>query len=150
VALTIQLIKQNQIEDAKAVIVNGCLEFFGRQPVDFEDMADISLHYAPPAGTFLVLLDDKKVVGTGAIRRLDAETCELKRMWILPFYRAQGYGRKIAERLFDFARHAGYKRIRLDTVPELERANKLYRRLGFYLIERYHSGHGTIFMEKLL
>jgi putative acetyltransferase len=56
----------------------------------------------------------------------------------------------MCELLFDFARSAGYKRVRLDTVPILPAANKLYRRLGFYEIERYNDGPGTIFMEKRL
>jgi len=149
-AVTIQPLEPPQIEAARAVITAGCLEFFGTLPVDFEDMADISKQYAAPAGTFLVLLDGKRVVGTGAIRRLDAETCELKRLWFLPEYRGRGLGREMAGCLFEFARAAGYKRIRLDSVPELAAANKLYQRLGFYLIERYHEGHGTIFMEKSL
>ena len=60
-AVTIQPLKQNQIEDAKAVIAAGCFEFFGRPPVDFEDMADVASHYAAPTGTFLVLLDENRV-----------------------------------------------------------------------------------------
>lgn len=147
--LTIQPLHRRQIEDAKAVIIQGCFEFFGHAPMDFEDMADLS-DYAPPSGTFLVLLDGNRVVGTGAIRRLDAQTCELKRMWFLPDYRGKGDGRKMAESLFEFARSAGYQRVRLDTTEVLERANRLYRRLGFYPIERYNDGHGTIFMEKQL
>jgi ribosomal protein S18 acetylase RimI-like enzyme len=149
VNLAIQPLKSSQIEDAKAVIIKGCFEFFGRAPMDFEDMTDIS-NYVSPSGTLLVLLDYNRVVGTGAIRRLDVQTCELKRMWFLPDYRGKGYGRKMAELLFEFARSAGYKRVRLDTTEILERANKLYRRLGFQPIERYNEGHGTIFMEKQL
>jgi len=148
--LAIQPLKPMQIEEAKAVITEGCFEFFGKTPADFEDMTDISTRYAAPAGTFLVLMDGDRVVGTGAVRRLDAETCELKRMWFLPAYRGRGLGTQMAERLFKFARAAGYKRIRLDTAAELKAANKLYQRLGFYFIERYHEGHGTIFMEMVL
>jgi hypothetical protein len=44
----------------------------------------------------------------------------------------------------------GYQRVRLDTLTLLESANRLYRRLGFYPIERYNDGPGTIFMEKRL
>lgn len=149
-SLTIQPLKPSQIEEAKAVITKGCFEFFGRLPADFEDMADLSSHYGAPGGTFLVLMDGDQVVGTGAIRRLDARTCELKRMWFLPAYRGRGLGTKMAGLLLEFARAAGYKQIRLDTAPELKTANKLYQRLGFYFIERYNEGHAAIFMEKRL
>ena len=149
-AVTIQPLRPDQIEAAMAVVIAGGVEFFGRPPVECDDMADLGSHYAAPSGTFLVLLDAGRVVGTGAIRRFEAETCELKRMWFLPPYRGRGWGTMMAEKLFEFARGAGYKRIRLDTTPELEAANRLYRRLGFYPIERYHAGVGTIFMERLL
>ena len=149
-AITIQRLTDSQIEAAKSVIAEGCLEFFGRPPAKFEDMDSISSMYREPAGTFLVLLDGQRVVGTGAIRRLDEQTCELKRMWFLPAYRGKGYGARMSEALLQFARSAGYKRVRLDTTPELAAANRLYRRLGFYPIERYNDGPGAIFMEKCL
>jgi putative acetyltransferase len=148
--LTIQRLTDRHIEVAKAVIAQGCLEFFGQPPAEFQDMDRISSVYTEPFGTFLVLLDGEQVVGTGAIRRLDEQFCELKRMWFLPAYRGKGHGTRMCEALFEFARSAGYKRIRLDTVPVLAAANRLYQRLGFYPIERYNDGPGTIFMEKCL
>jgi putative acetyltransferase len=149
-ALAIQPISSGQIEAAKAVITEGCFEFFGEAPVAFEDMSDVSRHYNAPCGTFLVLMDERRVVGTGAIRRLDEQTCELKRMWFLPAYRGKGHGTRMFEMLLEFARLAGYRRMRLDTVPVLNAANKLYRRLGFYPIEHYNDGPGIIFLEKQL
>jgi putative acetyltransferase len=146
--LTIQRLKPDQIDAAKAVVIAGCLEFFDHIPTFFEDMDQIATRYAEPSGIFLVLMDGDRVVGTGAIRRLDDETCELKRMWFLPEYRGQGQGTKMSELLFEFARAAGYKRIRLDTSPLLLAANKLYQRLGFRPIDRYNAGPGEIFMEK--
>ncbi|HUA64272.1 MAG TPA: GNAT family N-acetyltransferase [Alphaproteobacteria bacterium] len=146
-ALTIQRLTDSQIEAAKAVIAEGCLEFFGGPPAEFEDMDNISSMYREPFGIFLVLLDGERVVGTGAVRRLDEQTCELKRMWFLPAWRGKGYGARMSEALLQFARSAGYKRVRLDTTPVLAAANRLYRRLGFYPIERYNYGPGTIFME---
>jgi putative acetyltransferase len=149
-ALTIQRLSDSQIEAAKSVITRVCCEFFGETPVDFEDMDEIFSSYASPSGTFLVLMDGQQVVGTGAIRRLDEQTCELKRMWFLPAYRGKGYGARMAELLLEFARSAGYTRVKLDTSPVLAAANKLYQRLGFHPIERYNDGPCTIFMEKRL
>ncbi len=149
-ALQIQLLNSSQIEEAKAVITAGCFEFFGEAPANFEDMDRISSQYAKPSGIFLVLMDNERVVGTGSIRRLDEQICELKRMWFLPAYRGKGFGTRMAELLFEFARSAGYRRVLLDTVPLLKAANRLYQRSGFYPIERYNDGPGTIFMEKCL
>ncbi len=146
----IQRMADDQVEAAKAVIRAGALEFFGEKPHGFEDMEAELFQYREPTGTFLVLTDDERVVGTGAIRRLDDETCELKRMWFLPPYRGRGYGMMMSEMLLDFARAAGYRRIRLDSAEILTAAHKMYLRLGFYPIERYNAGPATIFMEKML
>lgn len=94
-ALTIQQLNASQVEAAKAVIAAGCLEFFGQAHADLADMDHISSHYVRPSGIFLVLMDENRVVGTGAIRRLDDQTCELKRMWFLPAYRGKGDGTRI-------------------------------------------------------
>jgi len=52
VNLIIQPLSQNQIEDAKDVVTEGCFEFFGRPPLDFEDMENVSPHYIAPSGIF--------------------------------------------------------------------------------------------------
>ncbi len=59
---------------------------------------------------------------------------------------------KLAQRLLDFARNIGYKKVRLDTLDEQKQvpALKLYKRLGFYAIERYNDSFCTVFMEKML
>jgi putative acetyltransferase len=148
--VAIERLSEGQVQAAKGVIAAGCREFFGEEPADFRDMEKVSVEYREPWGTFLVLLDGECVVGTGAIRRLDEETCELKRMWFLPAYRGKGWGTRMAELLLAFARGAGYKRVRLDTSPLLAAANRLYARLGFQAIERYNCGPCTVFMEKRL
>ena len=113
-------------------------------------MDEVLSQYAEPSGIFLVLKDGDRVVGTGAIRRLDDQTGELKRMWFLPAYRGQGHGARMARLLLEFANSAGYQRVRLDTSPVLAAANKLYQRLGFRPIERYNDGPCAVFMEKVL
>lgn len=61
-------------------------------------------------------------------------------------------GWQIAQILFDFARQAGYRKVRLDLANEERQpeALKLYRRLGFYPIGRYNDSPYNIFMERLL
>ena len=116
------------------------------------DIEHVQSHYFDQNGMFLVLLNDEQVVGTGAIRKLNDEICELKRMWFLRQYRGQGWGWKMAQMLFDFANQAGYRKVRLDLANEKRQlqALKLYRKLGFYPIERYNDSSCNVFMEKLL
>jgi putative acetyltransferase len=156
----IKLIQQYQIEQAKQIITAVCLEILQGAVTEEEfkrfdslsDIENVQSHYFGNRGMFLVLVDGEQVVGTGAIRRLDDEICELKRMWFLKEYRGQGFGWKMAQMLFSFARQTGYRKVRLDLANEerQSQALKFYRKLGFYPIERYNDGSCTVFMEKVL
>jgi putative acetyltransferase len=88
----------------------------------------------------------------GGIRRLEEEICELKKMWILKDYRAQGWGVRIARELFAFAKKAGYKKVRLELFdpPKQQRAKAFYQELGFYEIAPYRDSPAKLCMEKLL
>jgi putative acetyltransferase len=156
--LAIEPIQSHHIEEVKKVIVTACCEIFQISEdilSQYNDMSDIDnarSHYLDNQGNFLVLLDCNKVVGSGGIRRLSDEICELKRMWFLKDYRGRGWGKKMTRILFDFAQNAGYKKMRLDLVnPQIQaRAFEFYQRLGFYQIARYNDSICTIFMEKTL
>lgn len=142
----IKPIQQDQLAQAQQVIVAVCLEIWQdilteenlRRYDSMSDIKNVQSHYFDNHGTFLVLVDGERVVGTGAIRKLDDEICELKRMWFLKKYRGQGLGWKMAQMLFDFAKQAGYRKVRLDLANQERQpqALKFYSRLGFYSIER--------------
>ncbi len=66
------------------------------------------------------------------MKKLDAQRCELKRLYIRPAFRGQGLARRLVERLLTDARSEGYQAMLLDTFPFLSGAIRLYRTLGFY------------------
>ncbi len=118
---------------------------FCDQHGEFRDVDEVQRHYFDRQGLFLVALDNGVVVGTGAIRRLDDRMCELKRLWLLPAYQGQGVGYRLIQQLFDFARAAGYRIVRLDTDARQERAIRFYERLGFRRIEPYYDFQSALF-----
>jgi GNAT superfamily N-acetyltransferase len=54
--------------------------------------------YAPPGGWLLLARDGGDIAGCIAMRPLTGETCEMKRLYVRPRYRAEGVGRQLAER----------------------------------------------------
>ena len=123
---------------------------------DFEsELAELSAHYAAPAGTLLLAYvpGRTEAVGTVGVRRFSSGIAELKRMYVQPVGRGHGLGRQLAEAAIDFAAAAGYRTIRLDSdEASMPVANALYEKLGFFDIERYRPNHLPCarFMEKLL
>jgi len=91
---------------------------------------------------------DDKAVGCAALRSLEGEACEMKRLYVQPAARGQQLGRRLAERICEEARKAGYRRICLDTLPSMSAALRLYSALGFRPIEPYvfNPIEGAIFL----
>ena len=115
------------------------------------DMDTIQQTYFENDGIFLVMTNQDQIIGTGAIRKLDEEICELKRVWLMFEYHGKGLGYRIIQELLAFAREKGYQRIRLETDrDDQRRAYDLYKRLGFYEIPRYSDNEDDAAMEMLL
>lgn len=103
--------------------------------LDFQDyeaeFAALPGKYAAPEGRLLLAREGHTVLGCAALRRVDASTCEMKRVYVRPAGRGQNLGRRLVETLLSEARMAGYSRICLDVLPEFMAAQKLYESLGF-------------------
>lgn len=117
------------------------------QDVDAE-LAGLPGPYAPPQGLMLLVEQDSKPVGIGAMRALPDGSAEMKRMYLRPDARGTGAGRMLAQQIVDAAREEGYTLMRLDTQRHLTSAVALYRSLGFVETPRYNDNPlpGSLFM----
>ncbi len=88
-------------------------------------------------GIFLIVYYEGTPVGCGGMRLLDAETAELKRMYVSPTMRGRGLGRRLVSALEAEARALGVRQLVLETGVRQAAALALYRATGFYPIPLY-------------
>ncbi len=108
-------------------------------------------HPSRPEGAVALALVAGEAMGTGQIRRLDQETCELARLYVREPVRRRGVGTLLINALSDQARGLGYRRIYLDTMSKRSGSVAFYERLGFERTEPVHDwGEGVVsFCRKL-
>jgi putative acetyltransferase len=95
---------------------------------DFErELATLPGEYAPPFGRLLLLYEEGDLAGCVALRKIDDETCEMKRLYVRPEFRGRQLGKRLAEAVIYESRVIGYKKMKLDTLPIMTTAITMYR-----------------------
>lgn len=95
--------------------------------------------YALPYGRLYLALYNGSIAGCIALRKIDTESCEMKRLYVKPGYRGKNIGSVLVKQIIKEAKEIGYKHILLDTLPFLETAINMYKKYGFYEIESYNN-----------
>ncbi|KKQ27265.1 MAG: GCN5-related N-acetyltransferase [Candidatus Magasanikbacteria bacterium GW2011_GWC2_37_14] len=133
--LHIEGLKQSEsfIDDPKA-----------REQLD-QDLKKIREEYIDSDGEFFVAIIDDKVVGMGALRKVDDITAEIKRMRVKPELQGKGIGALILDKLIEKAKELGYKKLLLDTSIKQIVAQRLYESRGFK-----ESRRGEIYGQETL
>ena len=105
--------------------VSLCFQGFDRE------LAGLPGDYAPPRGRLYLALARGKPAGCVALRPLFHRDAEIKRLYVRPAHRGSGLGRTLALRVIEDARALGYETLKLDTLPAMKAAQRMYEDLGF-------------------
>ena len=97
---------------------------------------------------FFCLLENGKVIGTVALKKIDDYTVELKALYLDSGYRGKGLGTRLINKVIDEARIRGFKSIVLDSMSKYKDALRLYEKCGFRDTERYNDNvYADVFMK---
>ena len=119
-------------EYAAEIKIDLCFQRFA------EELAGLPGKYLPPGGGLWLASLDGEAVGCVALRGLDTEVCEIKRLFVRQAFRGRGIARLLATHALAAATTAGYRRACLDTLSSMTGAIALYQSLGFVEVEPYY------------
>lgn len=148
-AIQIRKIQQNDNAALAKIIRSTLAEFGANHPgtVYYDEATDHLFElFQQPLSIYFIATINGEMVGGGGIfptEGLRENICELVKMYLLPSARGKGIGKMIIENCLQKAAALGYKKVYLETMPELDQAITLYEKFGFqYLTGPLgNSGH---------
>ena len=127
-------IRELFLEYARSLNFKFCFDSFD------QEVSALPGEYAPPHGRLVLCRVKGAAAGCIALKRLQSDSCEMKRLYVRPEFRGRELGRALVNHLIGEARTVGYKFMRLDTIPEsMPHAVALYRSFGFREIPPYDA-----------
>ena len=133
-------------EYATAINIDLCFQKFD------EELSALEKMYHQPEGGIILAEEEGNFIGCVGVRRIDAITGELKRMYVRPGHQQKGVGKNLLNKVLELAKQCKYKKIKLDTLASMEPAIRLYRANGFYEIAPYYVNPipTALYFEKML
>lgn len=94
--------------------------------------------YQQPRAAYFVVVQGHVILGGAGVAPLDnydGNVCELQKMYFLPQARNKGLGAQMMEFCIAKAREFTFEKIYLETLDNMEEAQKLYKKSGFKYID---------------
>jgi putative acetyltransferase len=123
---------------------------FDRETFGFgEEIDSLPGAYVRPGGRLALAILSDQPVGCIALRRLDNNSCEMKRLFVRQAARGKGVALALLTWLVAEARLQGYSAMLADTLPAMTDALRLYERFGFKRVEPYSAKPtpGAIYLQ---
>ena len=98
--------------------------------------------FGAPGGLSLMVVEDGRPAACGALRAIDPDVAEVKRMYVGEAFRRRGLGRVVLEALEEAARRLGYRTVRLETGTFQPEAIAFYEANGYRRIDCYDQWSG--------
>lgn len=117
-----------------------------------DELTTLKEMYGGKKGSLILGCDNHNYIASVGVRQINDTIAELKRMYVKPNYQRKGIGQMLLNESIFFARNAGYKKVRLDTLEHMVPAMNLYLNNGFYKIDAYYFNPepNAVYFEKEL
>jgi putative acetyltransferase len=112
-------------------------DYYGHDEFE-QELASLPVKYGSGRNHILLAYADSRPAGCVALREIDSESCEMKRMFVSEVYQGKGVGRALACEIIRVAKNMGYVVMKLNTGIRQVEAQKLYESLGFKRIPPYY------------
>lgn len=147
--ITIRQILHADNPKISKIIKDALTEFGANRPgTVFTDPTTDALYelFQKKGAVYFIAESANVIVGGGGIyptEGLPEDTCELVKMYLTPSARGTGLGRTLIEKSIEFAKEFGYKKVYLESMPELKQALNSYAKFGFEYLNGPigNSGH---------
>lgn len=104
-----------------------------------DELAHLDIKYGLPYGRLYLAYCSGAPAGCIGLRKIDAQNCEMKRLYVRPQFRGKKIGYLLIRKIVEDAKEIGYEHMLLDTLPFLKGAIHMYKSYGFYEIESYND-----------
>lgn len=113
------------------------------------ELTELPKRYGGPNGDLILAYVGHQLAGGIAVHQFAPKIAEMKRLYVKTPFRSLGIGHELVARIMASAQSLGYETIRLDTIPKMQAAQKIYQEAGFKPIApyRYNPAPGAIYLE---
>jgi putative acetyltransferase len=140
-SVTIRTIQPADNPSLAVIIRNALAEFGANKPgTVYYDATTDALYelFQTPGSSYYVASANGQLIGGAGIYPspgLPPDTAELVKMYLSPAARGKGTGKMLIEKALQFAGEAGYRKVYLETMPELRKAMSVYEKFGFRYLD---------------
>lgn len=139
--VTIRTIQPADNQALAVIIRNALAEFGANKPgtVYYDTTTDALYELFQKQGSiYFVAEENNQLIGGAGIYPspgLPPDTCELVKMYLSPVARGKGTGKMLIEKALQFASDTGYRKVYIETMPELRKAMSVYEKFGFRYLD---------------
>lgn len=140
-------------KDFKDLNIEWLEKYFWVEPHDEEVLGKPEKYIIEPGGSIFFVREQKNILGTVALMKLEEGIFELTKMAVVPAAQGKNIGQRLMQYTLDYARSKGWSKLIIYSNRKLENAIHIYKKYGFREIPIEENNpylRGDIKMELLL